>query len=768
MKNGDRKEQLIQETFEKCLSGMDSLPSQRTEILRRMEDKTEERRQPRFRVPAVAAALMILLCVGITFISGQWGYVNHPDTIRPESRYTTQPIETALSGGTDEEGTGSASKDKNLFSWLNRELKYSWFGKLAGNYVINEAAERNNRGIPYIDGSYYDGETLVSVVAVPDTRIEEYEPDENELAHLTRLNKEPEILDWTGNDDSVVHEKWEECIRNKTPMGLIMYQYEPDSQLLDSDHHAIPSAGVFSMGWGFVEKGYTFYWMRYGEPLPDELRNRESLKVIHRVAETESIIYYDGEHYYSCSKYDKNHYVSADIPASRTEQRYYSGWGILDGTEMDIQGMVSGASAWIRVSDGGDEPGQREIILPAETKLTMVVQNENGKTLFRSSVFADYSCDEYCSVMLPLIWSERYEFNDSFLPEGRQTEQLPSSLRIYLIREHEEPWEGKEDEEPEPEIDPDSEPFAILTMDREGSNETPAFRETEAGGVSLKAGPAEYDGRTLAFGLSIENHNPESPVYCLVEEFSANGTDIDGAEGIQFGTCWIPSRWTEPAMQTTAHAIIPEEIRNADQIRIKVKVKTYRPLRPVYEVDERTDGFDPDIIQQKIGEGYYIIADGWGMIHYDPESKEWYDMIGEQEDEMGGVEEQELVLFFDLVKPEYGVLKTQKLYDDEHCTASYDVAAVETSGLHLTLRMIPKDDSCNQIRELALTDGEGVSLRGARFMPDVAVRVDVPDQKAVVYRYRWNNIRPQDLPDRISLSCTLESGEQMVFPVEVR
>ena len=768
MKNGDRKEQLIQETFEKCLSCIDSLPSQRTEILRRMEDKTETRRPPRLRVPVIAAALVILLCVGITVISSRWGYVNHPDTIRPESRYTTQPIETVLSGGTAGEDAGAASKDKNLFGWLSREYGYSWFGKLIGDYVINETAERNNKGVPYIDGSYYDGETLVSVVAVPDTRIEEYEPDENELAHLTRLNKEPEILDWTGNDDSVVHEKWEECIRNKTPMGLIMYQYEPDSQLLDSDHHAISGAGVLSMGWGFMEKGYTLYWMRYGEPLPDELRNRESLKVIHRVSETKSIIYYDGEHYYSRSTYDKDRYVSADIRASHTEQRYYSGRGILDETEMDIQGMVSGVSAWIRVSDRADEPGQREIILPAETKLTMVVQNENGKTLFRSSVFADYSCDEYCSVMLPLIWSEHNEFTDRSLPEGRQTEQLPSSLRIYLLREHEGIREEKENEEPEPVIDPDSEPFAILTMDREDSNEIPVFRETEAGGVSLKAGPAEYDGRTLAFGLSIENHNPESPVYCLVEEFSANGTDIDGAEGIQFGTCWIPSRWTEPAMQTTAHAIIPEEIRNADQIRIKVKVKTYRPLRPVYEVDERTDGFDPDIIQQKIGEGYYIIADGWGMIHYDPESKEWYDMIGEQEDEMGGVEEQELVLFFDLVKPEYGVLKTQKLYDDEHCTASYDVAAVETSGLHLTLRMIPKDDSCTQIRELALTDGEGVSLRGERFTPDVAVRVDVPDQKAVVYRYRWNNIRPQDLPDRISLSCTLESGEQMVFPVEVR
>ena len=148
MKNGDQKEQLIQETFEKCLSGIDSLPSQRTEILRRMEDKTETRRPPRLRVPVIAAALVILLCVGITVISSRWGYVNHPDTIRPESRYTTQPIETVLSGGTAGEDAGAASMDKNLFGWLSREYGYSWFGKLIGDYVINETAERNNKGVP--------------------------------------------------------------------------------------------------------------------------------------------------------------------------------------------------------------------------------------------------------------------------------------------------------------------------------------------------------------------------------------------------------------------------------------------------------------------------------------------------------------------------------------------------------------------------------------------------------------------------------------------
>ena len=42
MKNEEKRDQLIRETFEQCLSGIDALPSQRTDILRKTEDKTEE------------------------------------------------------------------------------------------------------------------------------------------------------------------------------------------------------------------------------------------------------------------------------------------------------------------------------------------------------------------------------------------------------------------------------------------------------------------------------------------------------------------------------------------------------------------------------------------------------------------------------------------------------------------------------------------------------------------------------------------------------
>ena len=304
-------------------------------------------------------------------------------------------------------------------------------------------------------------------------------------------------------------------------------------------------------------------------------------------------------------------------------------------------------------------------------------------------------------------------------------------------------------------------------MNREDSNETPAFRETEADGVSLKAGPAVYDGRTLAFDLTFENKKTEAPVYCRVEEFSANGTEIDRG-GIQFSDCWMPSRWTEGIWQDRVTAILPKELWDTDQVHISLKIRTWRPVRPVYEIEETTEWFDLETARRKISEGYYLIADGWGMMHYDPTEEAWEDIIDEPDGEMGELQEERLILSFDLTGPGYGVLETEKRYENEYCTASYDVAAVEGSGLHLTLRMLPREDCGEHIQGFILTDGEGTPLQGGIFEPDVRVKVDKAGQNAVVYRYRWSEVGRKDLPDTISLSCMLDNGGLMIFPLKVR
>ena len=189
--------------------------------------------------------------------------------------------------------------------------------------------------------------------------------------------------------------------------------------------------------------------------------------------------------------------------------------------------------------------------------------------------------------------------------------------------------------------------FAILPIETvlsEGGEQNGAvtISKDEADGVSLEAGPAVYDGRTLAFDLTFENSQAEAPVYCRLEEFSANGTEID-RNGIQFDTSWIPSRWTRSVWQNRVSAILPREMWDTDQIHVRIKLKTYRPVRPVYEMEETTEGFDPETARRKIEEGYYLTADGWGMMHYDPAEEEWYDMIDEPDGEMGELKEEKLI-----------------------------------------------------------------------------------------------------------------------------
>ena len=115
------------------------------------------------------------------------------------------------------------------------------------------------------------------------------------------------------------------------------------------------------------------------------------------------------------------------------------------------------------------------------------------------------------------------------------------------------------------------------------------------------------------------------------------------------------------------------------------------------------------------------------------------------------------------------ILKPQPVYETTHGTASYDVAAANDSGLHLTLRLNPENDAFSRIRDFVLTDGDGTPLEGDRFVPDVHMQVNTGgEDHALVFRYRWSQARLKDLPDTISLTCILEDGEKLVFPVKVR
>ena len=74
-------------------------------VLHLMAERQEQkaaRKKKRIRlVPVTAAALVVVMCVGMLAANGHFGLINRPDEIRPgEGKYTVQPIETVLAQGT--------------------------------------------------------------------------------------------------------------------------------------------------------------------------------------------------------------------------------------------------------------------------------------------------------------------------------------------------------------------------------------------------------------------------------------------------------------------------------------------------------------------------------------------------------------------------------------------------------------------------------------------------------------------------------------------
>ena len=68
----------------------------------------------RFRMPALVAALALVVLIGIAAGGGFRGLINRPDEILPGgSLYTAQPIETTLAQGTEQNGTATAAPDEN-------------------------------------------------------------------------------------------------------------------------------------------------------------------------------------------------------------------------------------------------------------------------------------------------------------------------------------------------------------------------------------------------------------------------------------------------------------------------------------------------------------------------------------------------------------------------------------------------------------------------------------------------------------------------------
>ena len=139
--NEKQRDQLIRETLDQCLSGIDTMPSMRPMVAKQLEEGPKAKKRiplRRFAVPAVALALCVCL-----FVTGtQLGMIRWPDRIRtPEVPVTVAPVALAQPEG--EGGDVTPSPDAQASEDSGTRKFYSLLeGKTRLNAVCEKAGIR--------------------------------------------------------------------------------------------------------------------------------------------------------------------------------------------------------------------------------------------------------------------------------------------------------------------------------------------------------------------------------------------------------------------------------------------------------------------------------------------------------------------------------------------------------------------------------------------------------------------------------------------------
>ena len=486
--NHEKRDQMIRDTLDQCLSGIDNLPSQRQEILRKAKNQARKPEPIRFRMYAIPAALVILLCFGILAGSGRLGFISTPDPVRTGNQATVQPVEIPLSAGADpapEIQEYSELRDMNLFSEFGR--RWGWTGNLAEAVTMTDDPSRGKGLTPYIHSYYYDGETLYVALASPTTtRIEEFDPAKMEHSRMKREEGMPDP-EWSRSTDPGLEERWKQSLQSGTPMGLAVYGWTVDPYLWDKvpeeANEADDNLSRSAWGTGYVSEtghNYDILFFIGREPLPDRLRGADRFTATFRAIPEITYYYFDGEYvnkYYENYEidpdgnleildgvYERSAYFSAPIVSRQADRRWYTGEATFEGQEINIRGMVSKASARITLSPKDPRNADTKIFIPKDNRIILIVQDENGNRLFHDQIEGpDYGPDPQWIFELPRTLPYEPKIG---------IEEFPASLRVYLeicpvsVKQTGPAWELIESvfgTMTLPKISPDIEPLAVLT-----------------------------------------------------------------------------------------------------------------------------------------------------------------------------------------------------------------------------------------------------------------------------------------------------------------
>ena len=318
----------------------------------------------------------------------------------------------------------------NLFDHFGRNDRRLQVVAPDAALVVNDAVEVTTDALGVskarIDSAYYDGQSLIVAYTLDNyQRCEPFTPTETELAQMTE-NKDF-LLEAYGivEGDPDANEAFRAAIDRKQPYGVVEYMIGLGDRCTTDGGVTLPlHAAAMEDG----EEGQLYCIQEFETPLPESVRDLDSLNLTLPVELSTSWYWFDGETCYE--KHDEQPLatLTAAVSRSEAETRSYKWEGEINGAKVSARAEASAVHIKLYIdAEAGAFPD------PA--------------TIWPEAAEAD---DTWYSFVLTDSRDMEYRFSGGIEGEGTLEAEydglgyLPNDLTLTVRLEGEGDWDGKD------------------------------------------------------------------------------------------------------------------------------------------------------------------------------------------------------------------------------------------------------------------------------------------------------------------------------------
>ena len=216
-----------------------------------------------------------------------------------------------------------------------------------------EAVESGELGttVAAIRNAYYDGQSLLVAYSIENgTRTERFDPGEEQLSQMTKLDAPPFIVSQDGEGQSILNE-FNAAIKSGTTYGIVRYCVYPSDHTETDDGIDLPPTQEMQES---APEGGQYMLREYESPLPEGAQNRESLNIRIPLWQGVSWTYFDGKDCYVLSERQEAGALTAMVPCTDAQTRRFAGEGTYNGVRVRVEADASAVHANVTATAEAD------------------------------------------------------------------------------------------------------------------------------------------------------------------------------------------------------------------------------------------------------------------------------------------------------------------------------------------------------------------------------------------------------------------------------